>query len=113
MTNDETNPNISMTKTGGASFRHLDFVIPSTFDIGHSSFNQPDRNRITIKLAFTRLNRSHDHKNEIEQMQDREQKKANKDETKNSGNQAVDQHRDLKIERLLAVRVDLGRIRSL
>jgi len=45
-------------------------------------------------------------------MQNREQKKADQDQTTNSGNQAVDQHRDLEIERFLAMRVDLGGVRA-
>jgi (E)-4-hydroxy-3-methylbut-2-enyl-diphosphate synthase len=39
MTNDETSPNDQMAKgKTDSSLRHLDFVVPSSLDIGHSSF---------------------------------------------------------------------------
>src|SRR6266404_5368768 len=38
MTNDERSTNAQMTKEQASSLRHLDFVIPSSLDIGHSSF---------------------------------------------------------------------------
>src|SRR5207244_1116479 len=75
--------------------------------------DQSNRDWITIKFAFARLNRGHDHEDEIQQMQDREKEKPDQNQTKNSGNQSVDQHRDLKIERFLAMRVDLRRILTL
>ena len=37
-TNDERSPNVQMTKTATSELRHSDFVIPSSLDIGHSSF---------------------------------------------------------------------------
>jgi len=37
-TNDEPSPNVQMTKTATSELRHSDFVIPSSLDIGHSSF---------------------------------------------------------------------------
>jgi hypothetical protein len=39
MTKHKRSPNAQMTKArSGTSLRHSDFVIPSTFDIRHSSF---------------------------------------------------------------------------
>jgi len=49
MTNDEGSPNDRMTKEQASSLRHSDFVIPSSLDIGHSSF------LVTLLTAATNI----------------------------------------------------------
>jgi hypothetical protein len=46
-------------------------------------------------------------------VQDREKDKTDQHEAKNAGHKIVDQHRDLKVQRLFPVRVDLGRVTTL
>jgi hypothetical protein len=75
--------------------------------------NQPNRQRIAVHLTFTRLERCDDHENDIENVQDREKSKTDQHETENASHKIVDQHRDLKVQRLFPVRVDFGRVTPL
>jgi hypothetical protein len=43
----------------------------------------------------------------------REEDEADQDEAKDGGDEVIDEHRDLEIERFLAVGVDFGRIAAL
>src|SRR5439155_377562 len=76
-------------------------------------FDQPDRDRIAIELAFASLNGSVDDEDELQDVQDAEKDENNEHKTKHSGDQRVDQHRDLKIKRLLAMAVDFRGISAL
>src|SRR3981081_915961 len=77
------------------------------------SADQPNRQGIAIELAFAGLNRRHDDKHDVENVQQKENEKSDEDETKNSGDHIVNQHRQLKVDRLFAVRIDLGGIGAL
>ena len=75
--------------------------------------NQPNRERIAVHLTFARLQRGDDHENNVENVQDREKRKTDEQETENASHEIVDQHRDLKVQRLFPVRIDLGRFTTL
>ena len=74
------------------------------------SADQADRQRIAIEFAFAGLNRRDDDEHNVENVQQKENEKSDQDETENSGDHIVNQHRQLEIDRLLAVRVDFGRV---
>src|ERR1700682_2260306 len=60
--------------------------------------DQPNPQRIAVQLPFARLQRGDDHKNDVENMQDREKSKTDQQETENASHEIVDQHRDLKFK---------------
>ena len=72
------------------------------------SADQADRQRIAIEFAFAGLNRRDDDEHDVENVQQKENEKSDQDETENSGDHIVNQHRQLKVERLFAVDIDLG-----
>src|ERR1700682_2257018 len=74
------------------------------------SADQPDGQRIAIEFAFARLNGSDDDEHDVENVKQKENEKSDQDETKNSGDDIVNQHRQLKVDRLFAVRIDFGGI---
>src|SRR5205807_5976795 len=95
-----------------SSFEHSDFLRHSSFVLRHS-FDQSDRNGITIELSLARLNRRDDHQNQIQNVENAEDHKPDQHQTEHARDQVIDQHRDLKIERLLPVLVDLSGIAAL
>src|ERR1700730_10894613 len=76
------------------------------------SADQADGQRIAIELAFAGLNRRDDDEHNVENVKQKENEKSDEDETENSGDDIVNQHRQLKVDRLFAVRIDFGRIRA-
>jgi hypothetical protein len=74
---------------------------------------QPDRQRIVVHMTFARFQRGDDYKNNVENVQDREKSKTDQQETENASHKIVDQHRDLKVQRLFPVRVDFGSFTTL
>ena len=81
----------------------------SSFVLRHS-FDQSNRNRIAIELPFACLDRGDDHQNQIQNVENAEDDKPDQHQTEYARDQVIDQHRDLKIERLPSVLVDLSRI---
>src|SRR4051812_25652522 len=75
--------------------------------------NKPDRHRVAIELSVARLDRGNDDKDGIQDPKDGEEKEADQDKAKNGGDDVVEEHRELEVERLFAVRIDLGRIVAL
>lgn len=63
-----------------------------------------------IHLALTRTDRGDDDEDGIEHVQARQEHETDQDETENTRDDTVDQHRGLKVRRFLAVFVDLRRI---
>src|ERR1700737_4744494 len=78
-----------------------------------SLLNQPKVQRITIELSFARLNRCDNDQNQVQKMQNKQKRKPDQDQAKNTGHDVVDQHRNLKIERFFSMRIDLRRIAAL
>lgn len=72
--------------------------------------NEPDRHRVAIEFSIARLDGGDDDKDSIQDPEDRQENEADQDEAKNRGDRVVDEHRDLEVERFLAVRIDLGRL---
>ena len=75
--------------------------------------DQPNRQRIAVHLTFACFDRGEDHENHIEDVQHRQESKTDEQETENASHEIVDQHRDLKVQRLFPVGVDLGRVTAL
>ena len=64
-------------------------------------------------MTFARFQRGDDYKNNVENVQDREKSKTDQQETENASHKIVDQHRDLKVQRLFPGRVDFGSVTTL
>ena len=75
--------------------------------------NEPDRHRVAIEFSIARLDRSDDDEDGVQDPKDRQENEADQDQAKDRGDQVVDQHRDLEVERFFAVRIDLGRVAAL
>ena len=85
---------------------------------GNSSLNlslldEPDGHRVAVELAVARMDRGDDYQDSVQDPKDSEEDKTNQDQAENCGDEVVDEHRDLEIERFLAMSIDLGRIASL
>ncbi len=70
--------------------------------------NEPDRHRVAVEFSFAHLDGGDDDEDGVENPEDREEDEADQDEAKDGGDEVVDEHRDLEVERFLAVGVDLG-----
>ena len=75
--------------------------------------NEPDRHRVAIEFSVARLDGGDDGEDNVQDPKDAQEKKADQDEAKDGGDNVVDEHRDLEVERFLAVRIDLGRVAAL
>ena len=75
--------------------------------------NKPDGHRIAIKLSFAGLDRSDDDEDGVQDPKNRQEDEADEDQAKDSGDEAVEEHRDLEVERFFAGRIDLGRVAAL
>ena len=74
---------------------------------------KPDGHRIPVEFAFTGLDGSDDDEDGVQDPEDGEKDEADQDQAKDGGDGVVNEHGDLKIERFLAVRVDLGGVATL
>src|SRR4029077_17600224 len=103
--------NIECLMTKERQFRHLAFeFLSSSAFVVRDLLNQPNRNRIAIELPFACLDRGDDHQDQIQNVENAEDDKSDQHQAEHARDQVIDQHRDLKIERLLSVLVDLGGI---
>jgi hypothetical protein len=75
--------------------------------------DKSNRQGIAVHLTFTRFDGREDYENNIEDVQHRQESKTDEQETENASDEIVDQHRDLKVQRLFPMRVDLGRLTTL
>ena len=76
-------------------------------------WNEPDRHRVAIEFSVARLDGGDDDEDGVQDPKDRQEKEADQDQAKDRGDDVVDEHRDLEVERFLAVRIDLGRVAAL
>ena len=72
--------------------------------------DQVQRKRIAIRFTLARLNRSDDDKDCVQDPEQDENGNANEHNAEDKGNRIVNEHRQLEIERFLALGVDLRRI---
>jgi len=66
--------------------------------------------RVAIEFSIARLDGRDDDKNRVQHPKDRQKSEPDQDQAKDCGDDVVDEHRDLEVERFFAVRVDLGRV---
>ena len=89
------------------------FVTPLTvqpFNVAKPSFNEPDRERILIKLSFAGLNRRDDDQDGVQHPERYQDWNPYQEDAKDRGDRVVNQHRDLEIQRFLSIRVNLRRV---
>ena len=75
--------------------------------------NEPDRHRVAIEFSVARLDGGDDDEDGVQDPKDGQENEADQDEAKDRGDNVVDEHRDLEVERFFAVRIDLGRVVAL
>ena len=75
--------------------------------------DEPDRHRVAIEFSIAGLDRSDDDEDGVQDPKDRQENEADQDQAKDRGDNVVDEHRDLEVERFFAVRIDLGRVAAL
>ena len=75
--------------------------------------NEADRHRVAIKFPIARLDGGDDDEDGVQDPKDRQENEADQDQAKDRGDNVVDEHRDLEVERFFAVRIDLGRVAAL
>src|ERR1700680_1495469 len=75
-----------------------------------SSLNKADGDRVAIEFSIARLDGGDDDEYRVEHPKDRQKNEPDQDKTKDRGDEVVDEHRDLEVERFFAVRIDLGRV---
>ena len=75
--------------------------------------NEPDCHRVAIEFSIARLDGGDDDEDSVQDPKDGQENEADQDEAKDRGDHVVDEHRDLEVERFLAVRIDLGRVVAL
>src|SRR5207244_2705466 len=66
-----------------------------------------------IEFSIAGLDRSNDDEDGVQDPKDRQENEADQDQAKDRGDEGVDEHRDLEVERFLAVRIDFGRVAAL
>jgi hypothetical protein len=54
--------------------------------------------------------RRDDHQDDVEHVQNRKHDESDKNQAENAGDETVNHHRDLEVQRFLSVRIDLGGI---
>ena len=79
----------------------------------HKLLDEPDRHWVAIEFSVARLDRGDDDEDGVQHPKNRDEDEADQDEAKDPGDEGVKEHRDLKVERFLAVRIDLGRVAAL
>jgi hypothetical protein len=67
--------------------------------------NEPDRHRVAIEFSVARLDGGDDDEDSVQDPKDGQENKADQDEAKDPGDHVVDEHRDLEVERSIAVRI--------
>ena len=75
--------------------------------------NETDRHGVAIEFSIAGLDRSDDDKDGIQDPKDRQENEADQDQAEDCSDDVVDEHRDLEVERFLAVRIDFGRVAAL
>ncbi len=75
--------------------------------------NEPDRHRIAVEFSVARLDGGDDDEDGVQDPEDGQENEADQDQAKDRGDEVVDEHRDLEVERFFAVRIDLGRVAAL
>ena len=77
----------------------------SSFAFRHS-FDQPNRNRIAIKLPFACLNGGDNDENRVQHPKRDQNRNADKHYAENCGNGVINQHRNLEVERFFSMGID-------
>src|SRR5205085_5232043 len=75
--------------------------------------DEPDRHRVAIEFPVAGLDGGDDDEDGVQDPEDEEENKADQDQAEDRGDDIVDEHRDLEVDRFFAVRVDLGRVVAL
>src|SRR5437868_5487254 len=75
--------------------------------------NEADRHRVAVEFSVAGLDGGDDDEDGVQDPEDEEENEADQDQAKDRGNDIVDEHRDLEVDRFFAVRVDLGRVVAL
>ena len=75
--------------------------------------NESNCHRIPVEFSLTCLNGGDDDKDRVQHPKSRQKKEPDQDKAKDRGDEVVDEHRDLEVERFFAVRIDLGRVATL
>ena len=86
-----------MTKSQAASFRHSNFVIPSSLGIRHL-IDETNCKGIAIELPLARFNGCDDDKHGVQYPERNQNRNPYEHNAKNRGDRIVNQHRDLKVE---------------
>ena len=84
--------------------------IRPALDGGSAGVNEPDRHRVAIEFSIARLDGGDDGEDNVQDPKDGQENEADQDQAKDRGDNVVDEHRDLEVERFFAVRIDLGRV---
>src|ERR1700674_4726593 len=71
--------------------------------------NESDRHRVAIEFSVAGLDGGDDDEDSVQDPKDGQENEADQDQAKDRGDNVVNEHRDLEVERFLAVRTDLGR----
>lgn len=90
-------------EVSGAVFADRAFVL----------LKKPDRHRVAIEFSIARLDGGDDGEDNVQDPKDGQENEADQDQAKDRGDNVVDEHRDLEVERFFAVRIDLGRVAAL
>ena len=69
----------------------------------HGFLNEADRERVAVEQVFGGLDRRDNRQDGIHDEESRSEQEADADETKRDDHEAVDQKREVKIQRLLGV----------
>ena len=75
--------------------------------------DEPDRHRIAVELSLARLDCGDDDEDGVQHPKDSESDEADQDKAENCGDEIVNEHRDLEIERFLAMSINLRGIAAL
>ncbi len=75
--------------------------------------NEPDRHRVAVEFSVARLDGGDDDEDGVQDPEDGQENEADQDQAKDRGDDIVDEHGDLEVERFFAVRIDLGRVAAL
>jgi hypothetical protein len=71
--------------------------------------DEPDRHWVAVEFPVAGLDGGDDDEDRVQEPEHCEGNEADQNKTEDRGNGVVDQHRDLEVDRFLAVRVELGR----
>src|SRR5580765_4499577 len=76
-------------------------------------WNEPDGHRVAIEFSIAGLDGSDDDEDGVQDPKDCQEKEPDQDQAKDRGDEVVDEHRDLEVERFLAVGIDLWGVAAL